>query len=106
MRAGDTLGAISFRKREEISSGLIALCGFKVSKGAKIRNRYNQVPHLTKDTKDKPSSIFLAPLFCITSGGASVCRLLPMEGMLLQSSLVKIEANWLFRISALSLASE
>ena len=22
----------------------------KVSKGAKIRNRYNQVPHLTKDT--------------------------------------------------------
>ena len=24
---------------------------FKVSKGAKIRNRYNQVPHLTQDTK-------------------------------------------------------
>ena len=23
----------------------------KVSKGAKIRNRYNQVPHLTHDTK-------------------------------------------------------
>ena len=23
----------------------------KVSKGAKIRNRYNQVPHLTEDTK-------------------------------------------------------
>ena len=23
---------------------------FKVSKGAKIRNRYNQVPHLTQDT--------------------------------------------------------
>ena len=23
----------------------------KVSKGAKIRNRYNQVPHLTQDTK-------------------------------------------------------
>ena len=25
----------------------------KVSKGAKIRNRYNQVPHLTQDTNDK-----------------------------------------------------
>ena len=25
----------------------------KVSKGAKIRNRYNQVPHLTQDTKGK-----------------------------------------------------
>ena len=26
----------------------------KVSKGAKIRNRYNQVPHLTQDTNGKP----------------------------------------------------
>ena len=26
---------------------------FKVSKGAKIRNRYNQVPHLTQDTNWK-----------------------------------------------------
>ena len=25
----------------------------KVSKGAKIRNRYNQVPHLTRDTNGK-----------------------------------------------------
>ena len=25
----------------------------KVSKGAKIRNRYNQVPHLTQDTNTK-----------------------------------------------------
>ena len=25
----------------------------KVNKGAKIRNRYNQVPHLTKNTKGK-----------------------------------------------------
>ena len=25
----------------------------KVSKGTKIRNRYNQVPHLTKDTNEK-----------------------------------------------------
>ena len=28
-----------------------SLC--KVSKGAKIRNRYNQVPHLTQDTNGK-----------------------------------------------------
>ena len=26
---------------------------FKVSKGAKIRNRYNQVPHLTQETNVK-----------------------------------------------------
>ena len=26
---------------------------YKVSKGAKIRNRYNQVPHLTQDTYGK-----------------------------------------------------
>ena len=26
---------------------------FKVSKGAKIRNRYNQVPHLNQDTNGK-----------------------------------------------------
>ena len=26
---------------------------FKVRKGAKIKNRYNQVPHLTQDTKGK-----------------------------------------------------
>ena len=28
-------------------------CVLKVSKGAKIRNRYNQVPHLTQDTNGK-----------------------------------------------------
>ena len=29
---------------------------FKVSKGAKIRNRCNQVPHLTQDTNGKVSN--------------------------------------------------
>ena len=28
-------------------------CEIKVSKGAKIRNRYNHVPHLTQDTNRK-----------------------------------------------------
>ena len=27
--------------------------GLRVSKGAKIRNRYNQAPHLTEDTNGK-----------------------------------------------------
>ena len=27
--------------------------GIKISKGAKIRNQYNQVPHLTQDTNEK-----------------------------------------------------
>ena len=31
----------------------------KVSKGAKIRNRYNQVPHLTQDTNGKVRSLQL-----------------------------------------------
>ena len=37
-------------------------CGarhYKVSKGAKIRNRYNQVPHLIQDTNDTNRMIFL-----------------------------------------------
>ena len=32
---------------------LMKLNKFKVSKGAKIRNRYNQVPYLTQDTNGK-----------------------------------------------------
>ena len=32
---------------------LWAEISIKVSKGAKIRNRYNQVPHLTQDTNGK-----------------------------------------------------
>ena len=36
-----------------ISSVLSSTYPFKVSKGANIRNRYNQVPHLTQDTKGK-----------------------------------------------------
>ena len=31
----------------------ICLLLFRISKGAKIRNRYNQVPHLTQDTNEK-----------------------------------------------------
>ena len=31
----------------------------KVSKGAKIRNRYNQVPHLTQDTNGKVANLQL-----------------------------------------------
>ena len=31
----------------------VITCNIKVSKGSKIRNRYNQVPHLTRDTNGK-----------------------------------------------------
>ena len=44
----------------ESPTGRIKNCGeksafsiCKVSKGAKIRNRYNQIPHLTQDTNGK-----------------------------------------------------
>ena len=33
--------------------GLVLCLANKVSKGAKIKNRYNQVPHLTQDTNGK-----------------------------------------------------
>ena len=36
---------------------LITLQILKVSKGAKIRNRYNQVPHLTQDTNGKVTNL-------------------------------------------------
>ena len=39
----------------------VSLGAIKVSKGAKIRNRYNQVPHLTQDT-NKPH-VYKAVLF-------------------------------------------
>ena len=41
---------VIYRKKETI------LILIKVSKVAKIRNRYNQVPHLTKDTNGKETN--------------------------------------------------
>ena len=37
----------------------------KISKGAKIRNRYNQVPHLTQDTKSKLKKASLSDEFAL-----------------------------------------
>ena len=39
----------------------------KVSKGAKIRNRYNQVPHLTQDTNKKVATYKLFSIFWLVS---------------------------------------
>ena len=41
---------ISYQEETELARTLFLV---KVSKVAKIRNRYNQVPHLTKDTNGK-----------------------------------------------------
>ena len=38
---------------EQILNSSISFGIMKVSKGAKIRNRYNKVPHLTQDTNGK-----------------------------------------------------
>ena len=43
---------MSHTQRSEFSTAVI-VGNVKVSKGAKIRNRYNQVPHLTQDTDGK-----------------------------------------------------
>ena len=49
----DTVNHLSllYQTRWKMSLGYTSIS--KVSKGAKIRNRYNQVPHLTQDTNGK-----------------------------------------------------
>ena len=42
-------------------------CYVKVRKGAKIRNLYNQVPHLTQDTNGKVTNSFE-----LTSGASKI----------------------------------
>ena len=37
------------------------ILSLKVSKGAKIRNRYNQVPHMTQDTNRKVTNSHPTP---------------------------------------------
>ena len=46
----DTINELTFMWNGHEKRGII---GVKVSKGAKIRKRYNQVPHLTQDTNGK-----------------------------------------------------
>ena len=45
---------VSLPVAREYGSFLYAI--YKVSNGAKIRNRYNQVPHLTQDTIGKATN--------------------------------------------------
>ena len=40
----------SFEGSQPKAGAVVLAIAYKVSKGAKIRNRYNQVPHLTQDT--------------------------------------------------------
>ena len=42
-----------------LNNGLFFLLNFKLSKGAKIRNRYNQGPNLTQDTNGKETNLQL-----------------------------------------------
>ena len=49
-------------------SSLMTDSSIKVSKGAKIRNRYNQVPHMTQDTngyKSDPQSFYKLSQCCL-----------------------------------------
>ena len=49
-----SVGAIFKKLDPTFLNGVsLAMAATKVSKGAKIRNRYNQVPHLTQDTNGK-----------------------------------------------------
>ena len=42
-----------FYRMIKTKNTILSLILVKVSKGAKIRNRYSQVPHLTQDTNGK-----------------------------------------------------
>ena len=46
---------------------------FKVSNGAKIRKRYNRVPHLTQNTNGKVTRIPISPLVIILLTGLRQC---------------------------------
>ena len=46
-------GDIFFKAGENVTEVNFVIILLKVSKVAKIRNRYNQVPHLTQDTNGK-----------------------------------------------------
>ena len=43
-------------EKPETNRNMEKLRAEQVSKGAKIRNRYNQVPHLTQDTNGKATN--------------------------------------------------
>ena len=43
----------NFRWSIKFSTAILDNASIEVNKGAKIRNRYNQVPHLTQDTNGK-----------------------------------------------------
>ena len=47
------LGEDTFTRNVTVGGRTIFGMKLKVSKGAKIRNPYNQVPHLTQETKGK-----------------------------------------------------
>ena len=53
--------SFTFRLRDlpYLLKAMIKPCTMKVSKDAKIRNRYNQVPHLTQDTNGKVTNSLL-----------------------------------------------
>ena len=51
-----------FRMEQGVrQGGILSTDLYKVSKGAKIRNRYNQVPHLTQDTNGKVTNSHQTP---------------------------------------------
>ena len=58
MKRGGRTDGLTDRRMEEWTKQLLyashsSFWALKVSNGAKIRNRYNQVPHLTQDTNGK-----------------------------------------------------
>ena len=61
----------------------------RVSQGAKIRNRYNQVPHLTQDTNGKPMSI-LSGVFLLV---ATSCCCLPPSPIASLASYIGVLGN-------------
>ena len=63
----------------------------EVSNGAKIRNRYNQVPHLTQDTNGKVTNSQRTPQ---TRAKRSALSIYGLTSQMLHS--IKAQGNWPF----------
>ena len=61
----------------------------KVSKGAKIRNRYNQVPHLTQDTNGKVTN---SQLDTTNKSQEFKCRI---DNLFIPVKLIEADSNYI-----------
>ena len=76
--------------------------GLKVRKRAKIRNRYNQAPHLTQDIKESlKCTVYNFQDQLSLNAGQMYCRMLQREHSAIFSTFIKLP--FAFKIFVLSI---